>query len=79
VYPVYDLGYDGHLAGLDAWAGTLPRVTTFGRLGLFVHDNTHHAMVMANDAVDALAGGGRRDERRWAAARERFADHVVED
>jgi len=78
VYPVYARGYADHLRGLDAWAGTLPDVTTFGRLGLFVHDNTHHAMVMAYDAVDALRDG-RRYEPAWAAARARFAGHVVED
>lgn len=79
VYPVYDLGYADRLAGLDAWAGALPRVTTFGRLGLFAHDNTHHAFAMAYDAVDALRGDGARDGPSWAAARERFAAHVVED
>jgi len=78
VYPVYEIGYAEHLRGLDAWAGALPRVTTFGRLGLFAHDNTHHAIAMAYDAVDALAGG-RWDAAAWSAARRRFADHVVED
>jgi protoporphyrinogen oxidase len=78
VYPVYARGYAEHLRGLDTWAGTLPDVTTFGRLGLFVHDNTHHAMVMAYDVVDAVRAG-RRDEPAWAAARARFATHVVED
>jgi protoporphyrinogen oxidase len=78
VYPVYQRGFAGHLRGLDEWAERLPRVTTFGRLGLFAHDNTHHAMVMAYDAVAALAGGGW-DRQAWAAARARFASHVVED
>lgn len=78
VYPVYECGYSAYLSGLDAWAERLPRVTTFGRLGLFAHDNTHHAMVMAYDAVAALAGGGW-DAAAWAAARERFTRHVVED
>lgn len=79
VYPVYERGYADHLAGLDAWTGTLPRVTTFGRLGLFAHDNTHHALVMAYDAVAAIRSDGSRDEPAWAAARERFSNHVVED
>ncbi|MGQ0575550.1 MAG: protoporphyrinogen/coproporphyrinogen oxidase [Pseudonocardia sp.] len=78
VYPVYDVGYGARLAGLDAWAAGLGRVTTFGRLGLFAHDNTHHAIAMAYDAVDALGRGGF-DSASWAAARERFAAHVVED
>jgi protoporphyrinogen oxidase len=77
VYPVYERGYAAHLRGLDRWASTLPSVTTFGRLGLFAHDNTHHAFAMAYAAVDAL--GGRWDAGLWSAARERFRDHVVED
>ncbi|MGD9527788.1 protoporphyrinogen/coproporphyrinogen oxidase [Pseudonocardia sp.] len=79
VYPVYDLGYAARLAGLDTWAASLPRVTTFGRLGLFAHDNTHHAVAMAYDAVDALGRDGALDRAAWARARERFAAHVVED
>ena len=79
VYPVYEHGYAGHLAGLDSWAGSLPRVTTFGRLGLFAHDNTHHALAMAYDAVQVLGPDGLRDETAWRSARDRFAAHVVED
>ncbi|MFI9557783.1 FAD-dependent oxidoreductase [Nonomuraea endophytica] len=78
VYPVYRTGYAEHLAGLDAWAGGVEGVTTFGRLGLFAHDNTHHAMAMAYDAVAALTAGGW-DGAAWSAARARFARHVVED
>jgi protoporphyrinogen oxidase len=78
VYPVYERGYAAHLCGLDQWASTLPSVTTFGRLGLFAHDNTHHAFAMAYAAVDAL-GRGDWDARQWSAAREGFRDHVVED
>jgi hypothetical protein len=49
-----------------------------------VHDNTHHAIAMAYDAVDALASmqgqaHGHWDATAWSAARRRFADHVVED
>ncbi len=78
VYPVYERGYAAHLHGLDQWAGCLPSVTTFGRLGLFAHDNTHHAFAMAYAAVDAL-GNSDWDAGLWSAARERFRDHVVED
>lgn len=79
VYPVYEVGYGERLAGLQAWADGLERVTTFGRQGLFVHDNTHHAMAMAYDAVAAIGPDGRRDEAAWSAALERFSRHVVED
>ena len=64
VYPVYEPGYEAHLAGLDGWAASLPRVTTFGRLGLFAHDNTHHAMAMAYDAVARWARTARVDRGR---------------
>jgi protoporphyrinogen oxidase len=79
VYPVYELGYADALTGLDSWAAGLHRVTTLGRLGLFAHDNTHHALAMAAEAVAAVGPDGRRDEARWSAARARFARHVVED
>ena len=79
VYPVYERGYADRLAPLDAWADWLDRVTTFGRLGLFAHDNTHHALAEAFDAVAALRPDGTRDPGAWAAARHRFAAHVVED
>jgi protoporphyrinogen oxidase len=79
VYPIYQVGYRDQLAGLDQWAMSLPTVTTFGRHGLFAHDNTHHALVMAYDAVNALRDDGQFDRSAWAAARRRFASHVVED
>jgi protoporphyrinogen oxidase len=79
VYPVYEIGYADALRPLDDWIDGLDRITTFGRLGLFAHDNTHHAMAEALDAVDALRPDGTRDPALWAAARARFATHVVED
>lgn len=78
VYPVYEIGFEDALAALDHWAAELPSLTTFGRLGLFAHDNTHHALVMAYDAVDALRPEGF-DDIAWSSARSRFARHVVED
>lgn len=78
-YPVYRAGYAPHLAALDAWAAAQPRLLTFGRQGLFAHDNTHHALAMAWDAVDALGPDGAFDDHAWSAARRRFATHVVED
>ena len=79
VYPVYDLGFEPDLAALEAWLSRHPRVLSFGRQGLFAHDNTHHAMATAWAAADALASDGSVDAPGWAAARSRFLDHVVED
>ena len=77
-YPVYAVGFAEALRALDDWAGSLHGVTTFGRLGLFAHDNTHHALAMARDAAAAITDAGW-DASSWAAARRRFAQHVVED
>jgi protoporphyrinogen oxidase len=79
VYPVYERGFQARLVGLEKWAATLPSVTTMGRLGLFAHDNTHHALVMADAAVGAIGDDGRWDADAWAQARESFRQHVVED
>jgi protoporphyrinogen oxidase len=79
VYPVYRVGYVTAFQALDAWAAAQPALLSFGRLGLFVHDNTHHALAMAWAAADALAADGSFDHAAWAAAREGFATHVVED
>ena len=79
VYPVYDRGFSERLRRLLGWADGLEGVTTLGRLGLFAHDNSHHALVEGFDAGDALGPGGAWDATAWAAARERFAGHRVED
>jgi hypothetical protein len=42
---------------------------------LFVLDNIHHALLMANNAVDAIRGDGTFDRYQWAQSRERFRDH----
>ncbi len=78
-YPIYRIGFEHDFAALDAWIQRHPRLLTFGRQGLFAHDNTHHALAMAWDAVDALRPGDGFDSGGWAAARRRFAAHVVED
>jgi protoporphyrinogen oxidase len=78
-YPVYRAGFERDFDVVDAWVGRQQRLITFGRQGLFVHDNTHHALAMAWAAVDALEPGGTLDAASWSAARARFASHVVED
>ena len=79
VYPVYSLGYADSLTELQGWADGLPTVTTLGRLGLFAHDNTHHALAMGYAAAEALGPAGSWNAGSWAAARRRFQEHVVED
>lgn len=78
-YPLYRVGYEEHFERLDAWVSGLPGVLSFGRQGLYAHDNTHHALAMARAAVECLGDDGRFDDARWAAHRAVFATHVVED
>jgi protoporphyrinogen oxidase len=78
-YPIYRKGYEKSFDLLDEWVGGLDRVLTFGRQGLFAHDNTHHALAMAYSAVDCLDESGRFNNERWREYRAEFAQHVVED
>lgn len=71
-YPTYSLGYDRDLQGLDSWLRGIPSVTSFGRFGLFFHDNTHHALLLAREAVNALGEDGSFDHLQWERGRERI-------
>jgi protoporphyrinogen oxidase len=78
-YPVYRVGYERSYEVIDRWASRHERLLTFGRQGLFVHDNSHHAYAMAWAAADALRPDGGFDQEAWRAGRARFSRHVVED
>jgi protoporphyrinogen oxidase len=78
-YPVYDTHYDAKFRILDEWISKVGGLLTFGRQGLFAHDNTHHAMTMAYSAVDCFGRDGTFDWKRWAGYRQEFRSHVVED
>jgi protoporphyrinogen oxidase len=77
-YPIYLNGYERAFSALDLWVDSLPGVISYGRQGLFAHDNTHHALFMAYSAVDCF-DGQRFDRARWHDYRKVFATHVVED
>ncbi len=78
-YPIYLRGYEEKLCAMDEWLGSLDGLLTFGRQGLFAHDNTHHALFMAYSAVDCFGPGGQFDAPKWAQYRKVFETHVVED
>jgi hypothetical protein len=71
-YPIYRAGFVP--PDVD-----VPGVVSFGRGGLFAHDNTHHAMAEGWAAAGALRPDGTWDAVAWRAACARFAAHVVED
>ena len=78
-YPVYELGYQTRLRRMERWLAGRPRLLSFGRQGLFAHDNTHHAMAMAVAAAESVTADGAFDVERWESARRGFAEHIVED
>jgi hypothetical protein len=78
-YPIYRRGYEGHFEAMDRYVDGFENLLTFGRQGLFAHDNTHHALFMAYAASDCLGADGRLDRHRWQDCRRIFAGHVVED
>ncbi len=78
-YPVYDLNYEANFEKMDRWLSGINGVLTFGRQGLFAHDNTHHAFAMAYGAADCFDAQGNFDDAKWSDYRAEFEHHVVED
>lgn len=78
-YPIYRRGYERIFDPLDDWMRTQPRLLSFGRQGLFAHDNTHHALYMAYSAVECLTAEGVFELARWREYRKEFEEHVVVD
>ena len=78
-YPIYRRDYKQHFDCLDEQVDGMAGLVTFGRQGLFAHDNTHHALFMAYCAEDCLRPDGTFDRLRWQTYRRDFETHVVED
>lgn len=78
-YPIYEIGYEEHFGRLEDWLCRWENLITFGRQGLFAHDNTHHALFMAYSAVECLDARGNFDLSRWNEYLCEFKTHVVED
>ncbi|HLH44923.1 MAG TPA: FAD-dependent oxidoreductase [Bryobacteraceae bacterium] len=78
-YPIYKRGYREHFARIEQWLAEIGGLVSFGRQGLFAHDNTHHALAMAYALDDCLRQDGSFDRELWKQYRARFEEHVVED
>lgn len=78
-YPSYPLGWHRHFGTVDQWLTRVPGLVSLGRQGLFVHDNTHHAMEMGSVAAGCFDQATGWDSGGWSVARERFRKNVVED
>jgi protoporphyrinogen oxidase len=77
--PVYRPGFEWDLSALELWATDQPALLTFGRQGLFVPDNSHHALEMGWSAAAALGADGSFDQAAWTSSRSAFRAFVVED
>jgi len=78
-YPLYTRGYMRDFQRIDDWLSTIDGLVTFGRQGLFAHDNTHHALAMAYALNECLNDDGSFDKELWKKCRRSFETHVVED
>jgi protoporphyrinogen oxidase len=78
-YPIYRPGYETHFDQLDTWISGFNGVLTFGRQGLFTHDNLHHALYMGYSAAQCLEPSGCFNMTAWLEYRRQFETHVVED
>lgn len=78
-YPIYNIGYEENYNHLDEYLQRIEGLLFFGRQGLFVHDNTHHALYMARSAADCIRTDGSFDTGKWKEYRREFESHVVVD
>jgi protoporphyrinogen oxidase len=78
-YPIYTRSFREHFDRIDDWSKQIDGLLTFGRQGLFAHDNTHHTLAMAYAADQCLSDRGELDSGKWAEHRRVFEHHVVED
>ncbi len=79
VYPIYRIGYPGKLATIEKYLGEIDGLVTFGRQGLFTHDNIHHTMMMAERAASCFNRQAKWDREKWAGFSDEFDMYVVED
>jgi protoporphyrinogen oxidase len=78
-YPIYLRGYKENFDRIEEWLEGIEGLVSYGRQGLFAHDNTHHALAMAYALDECLLEDGSFDARRWAEKKLQFQSHVVED
>jgi protoporphyrinogen oxidase len=75
-YPIYDLGASARLALAQAWLSRFENLWLIGRQGLYLHNNTHHSLLMGYRAAEAILTDHRAD---WPAALAEFATYRVAD
>jgi protoporphyrinogen oxidase len=78
-YPIYQVGYEvTHKKYLNLLS-RVRGIIIFGRCGLFVHDNMHHAMAMGYDAAECINQDGSWNSDKWQHCMKQFEAFTVED
>jgi protoporphyrinogen oxidase len=78
-YPIYTRDYRRHFDVICNWIDGIEGLITFGRQGLFAHDNTHHTLAMAYALEQSVDAQGRLNGGQWRSHLKEFEKHVVED
>jgi protoporphyrinogen oxidase len=76
-YPIYGLDTAARLVAAHDWADAIANLYLAGRQGLFLHNNTHHSLLMGYRAAAAIRAGG--DRSAWLREVAAFADFTVAD
>ncbi|MBN1594075.1 MAG: hypothetical protein JW941_12600, partial [Candidatus Coatesbacteria bacterium] len=77
-YPVYSLGYEEPLQKVIEWTDSIGNLISYGRQGLFAHNNFHHSVMMGKAAAEHVLSGKSKIEG-WNQARKAFDDFKVID
>jgi protoporphyrinogen oxidase len=78
-YPIFEPGYEKSFNMIDKWLSGVYNLLSFGRQGLFVHDNIHLSLYNSYAAVNCFNKEGSFDRARWEEYRKIFDAQVVED
>lgn len=79
VYPIYDLESTKRMKTINKFLDSFDNLISFGRQGLFIHDNIHHAIEMAYRVGECLSDNAEWDDQKWKTFKQIFQDYVVED
>ena len=75
-YPIYDLQAAERLAIAQSWLARIDNLWCIGRQGLYLHNNTHHSLLMGYRAAEAILVNARAS---WPAALAEFSTFRVAD
>ncbi len=75
-YPIYTRGYATDLGVAESWLSRFENLWLLGRQALFLHNNTHHSLLMGYRSADAIGSGNRSG---WVDSMAALSSQMVED